>query len=847
MVDFVPFPGLASTDNNTTYQANSVVTTANSGTVIAATSMVVYPATGFVGLGTTIPAAQLDVYSGNVQFSRTGQSLRGDFSNAALASRTAIVTTTANGNTTVPIVPNGTGVAGGLSLHNSSDPGNSGFLNIFTNASGSRIASSVQGTGTYVPMEFYTGGSLRMTITNQGNIFIPQSVGIGTSASAGIFGTGTSNLYVYGNVFVSNSGTTGSGVVFPDGTRQTTAFSLATNGSYGPAGTIQVAGSSNNFVGDGSLFVWDNTNKRLGIGTSTPAYLFSLYGTDYVLFNNRPGNAARQEIVVGNVVTYGAVLGYDPSIGQSIGYLRRGDSAATTPAISWSYVSSSYRVGVNGITQPQNTMDIAGAVAIGSGYSGANVMSNTNGLSVQGLVGIGTFTPFASLDVFANNSTAGATASHVMLRNGTGSQTVTGYQFAGTIKATARVDSGGGTIWNSGNNSFYWNNEAIGGGTAGTANFLTNSTAFMTVSGADVTFPSTVTMSRATGGQISMGGATSNWIGWNANGVAAPTFTTSSAGTKLLLYPQVGAAAADYAIGIEGNTQWFGVPTTTQQFKWYGGTTQAMLLSGAGVLTVTSTAQATGIGVNTAPTATAGEIKATGSHYSGGLTGNGQYVAVAGSVSTWYSAMLRNDGSSTYLLSSAVQTTQAAAYTASWSGFRPFSWNMATGAVLIDGGGVGNVGGVSIPAGSYLGVGAAGSGTAGSIIATNEITAYSSDGRLKENVEPIADPISKVMRLRGVTFDWKASTRDVGFEPAYKHDVGVIAQEVQSVLPEAIRPAPFDLDKDAENKSKSGESYLTVQYEKLTALLIEAVKAQQATIADLESRVRSLEGCDARI
>lgn len=842
MVDFVPFPGLAGTDNNTTYQANSVVTTANGGTVIAATSMVVYPATGFVGLGTTIPAARLDVYSGNAQLSGTGQSLRGDFSNATLASRTQITTTTTNGNTTVPIVPNGTGVAGGLSLHNASDPGNSAFLNIFATTGATRISSGTQGTGTSVPMEFYTGGSQRLTITTQGNVFIPQSVGIGTSTSAGLFGTGTSNLYVYGNVFISNSGTTGSGVVYPDGTRQTTAAVLPV--SYGPVNTIQVAGSSNNFVGDGSLFVWDNTNKRLGIGTSTPAYQMSLYGTDYVLFNSRPGAAARQEIVVGNVVTYGAVLGYDPSIGQSIGYLRRGDSSATTPALSWSYVSSSYRIGVNGITQPQNTMDIAGAVAIGSSYSGANVMSNTNGLSVQGLVGIGTFTPFASLDIFANNSTAGATASHVMLRNGTGSQTVTGYQFAGTIKATQRVDSGGGTIWNSGNNSFYWNNESIGGGTAGTANFYTTAN-FMNVSGAAVTFLSTVTMSQATGGQISMGGATSNWIAWNTSGVAAPTFTTSSAGTKLLLYPSVSASSVDYAIGIESSTLWNSVQTTGQQFKWYGGTTQAMLLSGAGVLTVTSTAQATGLGVNVAPTATAGEVKATGTHYSGSLTGNGQYVAVQGAASTWYSAMWRNDGSNVYFLSSAVQTTQAAAYTASWNGFRPFSWNLSTGQVLIDGGGVGNVGGVSIPAGSYLGVGATGSGTAGSIIATNEITAYSSDGRLKENVEPIADPIGKVMRLRGVTFDWKDSTKDVGFEPAYRHDVGVIAQEVKAVLPEAIRPAPFDFDKDSETKSKSGEHYLTVQYEKLTALLIEAVKAQQATITDLESRVRTLEGGDA--
>jgi len=59
------------------------------------------------------------------------------------------------------------------------------------------------------------------------------------------------------------------------------------------------------------------------------------------------------------------------------------------------------------------------------------------------------------------------------------------------------------------------------------------------------------------------------------------------------------------------------------------------------------------------------------------------------------------------------------------------------------------------------------------------------------------------------------------------------------VLPEAVKLAPFDRADDG--TSKSGENYLTVQYEKLTALLIEAVKAQQAQIAQLEARITTLE------
>lgn len=102
-----------------------------------------------------------------------------------------------------------------------------------------------------------------------------------------------------------------------------------------------------------------------------------------------------------------------------------------------------------------------------------------------------------------------------------------------------------------------------------------------------VTFPGQIASTYTGGPQIYLNGATSNYVEWNTNGVGLPTFTTSSVGTKLRLYPSVGAAAADFAIGIAANTQWFGVPSASQQFQWYAGTTNVMTLSGAGALTTT--------------------------------------------------------------------------------------------------------------------------------------------------------------------------------------------------------------------------------------------------------------------
>lgn len=88
------------------------------------------------------------------------------------------------------------------------------------------------------------------------------------------------------------------------------------------------------------------------------------------------------------------------------------------------------------------------------------------------------------------------------------------------------------------------------------------------------------------GGQIYLNGATGNRIDFNTNGIAPPSFTTRSAGTKIVLYPQVDASNVDFAIGIESSTLWQSVGSTARQFKWYAGTTNIATLTGAGVLTV---------------------------------------------------------------------------------------------------------------------------------------------------------------------------------------------------------------------------------------------------------------------
>jgi hypothetical protein len=134
-----------------------------------------------------------------------------------------------------------------------------------------------------------------------------------------------------------------------------------------------------------------------------------------------------------------------------------------------------------------------------------------------------------------------------------------------------------------------------------------------------------------------------------------------------------------------------------------------------------------------------------------------------------------------------------------------------------------------------LGIGTAASGTAGEIRATNQITSYYSDERLKEDIVEITDALEKVMALRGVTYKPNSIAESLGYKK--QNEVGVIAQDVEKVLPEAVKPAPFDIMLFENTEiSKSGENYKTVQYEKLVPLLIEAIKELNKEVQQLKGK-----------
>jgi hypothetical protein len=123
-----------------------------------------------------------------------------------------------------------------------------------------------------------------------------------------------------------------------------------------------------------------------------------------------------------------------------------------------------------------------------------------------------------------------------------------------------------------------------------------------------------------------------------------------------------------------------------------------------------------------------------------------------------------------------------------------------------------------------LGVGTGASGTSGEIRATNNITAYYSDDRLKTRLGTIDNALDKLCSLTGFYYQANETAQALGY--GVRREVGVSAQDVQKVLPEIVTAAPID------------DKYLTIYYDKLIPLVIEAIKELKSEIDVLKGQIK---------
>jgi hypothetical protein len=102
-----------------------------------------------------------------------------------------------------------------------------------------------------------------------------------------------------------------------------------------------------------------------------------------------------------------------------------------------------------------------------------------------------------------------------------------------------------------------------------------------------------------------------------------------------------------------------------------------------------------------------------------------------------------------------------------------------------------------------------------------------SDQKFKDDVEPIESALDKVKALKGVEFTWNATSKKG------KRDIGFIAQEVEEIVPEVVTEVEMGVGEFADEPTTSK----SVAYDKLTAILVEAIKEQQKQIDELKAKL----------
>lgn len=388
-----------------------------------------------------------DTMTGNLNFSGTGLRLTGDFSNATVANRMLFQTNAANTNTIVQAIPSGSGTVARWNVANASDPANASEGSFAATSTEIRVESTLRGTGSYLPMTFYTGGSERLRIDTSGN------VGIGTASMAykfvvsnggasGIeFGpaySGTANLIqsynrsglayvrqVYdasdhqfniagsAKATLDASGNVGIGVTPSAWNADYRALDIGAAGSFaariGTSNTLDVV--SNAFRNGAGNWVYKATNpaSRINVDGSSGSIFFSraasgtagntVTWTDVLTLNN----------VNDVLVTGSGGLGYGVGSGGTVTQATSKSTAVTLnkPSGQITMNNASLGAGAQAVFQLSNTVIGAAdtvVVAIGGGAPAATSYSAWVGYTSAGQAFIG-----------VRNNTAGALAETILI------------------------------------------------------------------------------------------------------------------------------------------------------------------------------------------------------------------------------------------------------------------------------------------------------------------------------------------------------------------------------------------------------------------------------------------------
>ena len=225
--------------------------------------------------------------SGNLTFTGTGQRITGDFNNSTIANRPMFQSSVTNANTTITAIPNGTGTITQFQANSSSDPTNGSTISmLMAGGSDGRLVCGITGTGTYLPMAFYTNNTLQMLINTDGTI------------------TGTKgNLQlISGTAVASTSGTSIDFTGIPSWAKRITVMfnGVSTNGTSNFL--IQLGNGSvvtSGYTGVSSSGTAVATNSTAGFIVSSNQAAVSLYN-GIVTISNVSGNIWAESGTIGS-------------------------------------------------------------------------------------------------------------------------------------------------------------------------------------------------------------------------------------------------------------------------------------------------------------------------------------------------------------------------------------------------------------------------------------------------------------------------------------------------------------------------------------------------------------------
>jgi hypothetical protein len=348
--------------------------------------------------------------AGNLTFTSTSQRIIGDFSNGTLSNRLAFQTSTTNATTSLTVLPNGTSTTSQLNLEG--DPASAnGAAAQFINVGGSdvRIASSIRGSGTYLPLTMWTGGSERMRIDTSGRVLVGLSTSGSTASKLQVTG-GTTNAtslataYSDAAVAIVPKSTSGFSLAIASGTSDFPQLQVSANGAAAGALLLQPYG------GD------------VGIGTSSPVTKLTVTGGNGNAITSTNTGQQYSGFEIANNGSNRVTLQYDNTNGIAA-LNTRGANPFTfgTADTERMRITSAGNVGI-GTSSPSQKLDVNGQVQFQASTSGRYFqfindssasyldVSHSLNLRVNGASSLATAATITSAGLFQFNSGYGSVA-----------------------------------------------------------------------------------------------------------------------------------------------------------------------------------------------------------------------------------------------------------------------------------------------------------------------------------------------------------------------------------------------------------------------------------------------------